>query len=140
MSQIFFIVKIFWFDLLYLTQVLHWNQFSDVKKFLQTLLESYEEKNECKSDSKERALEMIKKANANSENKAQQWSSRLFVFSCGMMKLKILVTSRVYQQLFILVLLLQNSVSGQIDWAEDDDDPGWLKSFWNLTLEYNFHS
>lgn len=41
-----------------------------------------------------------------------------------MMKLKIIVTSKVYQQLFIFVLLLQNSVSGQIDWAEDDDDPG----------------
>ncbi|CRK88280.1 CLUMA_CG002059, isoform B [Clunio marinus] len=39
------------------------------------------------------------------------------------MKLKVIVTSRVYQKLFILVLLLQNSVSGQIDWAEDDDDP-----------------
>lgn len=46
------------------------------------------------------------------------------VFSCGMMKLRLIVTSRVYQQLFILILLLQNSVSGQIDWAEDDDDPG----------------
>jgi hypothetical protein len=46
--------------------------------------------------------------------------------SCGIMKLKIIITSRVYQQLFILVLLLQNSVSGQIDWAEDDDDPGKL--------------
>lgn len=44
-----------------------------------------------------------------------------------MMKLKVIATSRVYQQLFILILLLQNSVSGQIDWAEDDDDPGWFK-------------
>lgn len=40
------------------------------------------------------------------------------------MKLKIIPTSKVYQQLFILILLLQNSVLGQIDWAEDDDDPG----------------
>lgn len=40
------------------------------------------------------------------------------------MKLKITPTSKVCQQLFILILLLQNSVLGQIDWAEDDDDPG----------------
>lgn len=48
----------------------------------------------------------------------------MFKFSCGIMKLKVIATSRVYQQLFILILLLQNTVSGQIDWAEDDDDPG----------------
>jgi len=45
------------------------------------------------------------------------------------MKLKIIVTSRVYQKLFIFILLLQNTVSGQIDWAEDDDDPGWYSHF-----------
>lgn len=31
---------------------------------------------------------------------------------------------RIYPQLFILILLLRNSVSAQIDWAEDEDDPG----------------
>lgn len=40
------------------------------------------------------------------------------------MKPKTLPTSKVFQQLFILILLLQNYVLGQIDWAEDDDDPG----------------
>ncbi|XP_070492638.1 uncharacterized protein side-III isoform X2 [Chironomus tepperi] len=39
------------------------------------------------------------------------------------MRFKILVTSRIYHQLFIIILLLRNCVSGQIDWAEDDDDP-----------------
>lgn len=37
------------------------------------------------------------------------------------MKLKAI---RIYPQLFILILLLRNSVSAQIDWAEDEDDPG----------------
>lgn len=55
--------------------------------------------------------------------------------SCGIMKLKIIITSRVYQQLFILILLLQNSVSGQIDWAEDDDDPGKFHRFMNKDLK-----
>lgn len=41
------------------------------------------------------------------------------------MKLKAVLSSRqIYQQLFILILLLRNSVSAQIDWAEDEDDPG----------------
>lgn len=51
------------------------------------------------------------------------------------MKLKILPTSKVYQQLFILILLLQNSVLGQIDWAEDDDDPGNAKSVFEVLFE-----
>lgn len=37
------------------------------------------------------------------------------------MKLKAV---RIYPQLFILILLLRKSVSAQIDWAEDEDDPG----------------
>lgn len=45
------------------------------------------------------------------------------------MRLKILVTTRIYHQLFIIVLLLRNSVSGQIDWAEDEDDPGKIFKF-----------
>ncbi|KAG5671866.1 hypothetical protein PVAND_002037 [Polypedilum vanderplanki] len=39
------------------------------------------------------------------------------------MRLKLFLTTRIYHQLFIIVLLLRNSVSGQIDWAEDEDDP-----------------
>lgn len=31
---------------------------------------------------------------------------------------------RIYPQLFILILLLRDTVSAQIDWAEDEDDPG----------------
>lgn len=51
------------------------------------------------------------------------------------MKLKIIPTSKVYQQLFILILLLQNSVLGQIDWAEDDDDPGKAESVSEILFE-----
>lgn len=51
------------------------------------------------------------------------------------MKLKIIPTSKVYQQLFILILLLQNSVLGQIDWAEDDDDPGKAESVCEILFE-----
>lgn len=61
------------------------------------------------------------------ENGSIQWQTIKEVKTvnvCEIMKLKVIATSRVYQQLFILILLLQNSVSGQIDWAEDDDDPG----------------
>jgi hypothetical protein len=42
------------------------------------------------------------------------------------MRFKVFLTARIYHQLFIIVLLLRNSVSGQIDWAEDEDDPGEL--------------
>jgi hypothetical protein len=53
------------------------------------------------------------------------------------MKLRI---SRIYHQLFIIILLLRNSVSGQIDWAEDEDDPGEFLSYKkliNLSSDYS---
>lgn len=69
------------------------------------------------------------KAAEINENSARQWNLCLLEFPWKIMKLKIIPTSKVYQQLFILILLLQNSVLGQIDWAEDDDDPGMWKFF-----------
>lgn len=37
-----------------------------------------------------------------------------------------------FQNCIILLILLRNTVFGQIDWAEDDDDPG--KSIFHLKL------
>jgi hypothetical protein len=48
-------------------------------------------------------------------------------------KTKSLSSSGIYQKLFVLVLLVQHSVSGQIDWAEDDDDPGILSRLENFS-------
>lgn len=37
---------------------------------------------------------------------------------------KLKISTRIFQNLFFLLLLLRSTVSAQIDWAEDDDDPG----------------
>lgn len=37
---------------------------------------------------------------------------------------KLKISTRIFQKLFFLLLLLRSTVSAQIDWAEDDDDPG----------------
>lgn len=40
---------------------------------------------------------------------------------------KLKISKRIFQNLFLLLLLLRSTVSAQIDWAEDDDDPGKFK-------------
>jgi hypothetical protein len=43
--------------------------------------------------------------------------------------------SILYKLIFIL-LILRNIVSGQIDWAEDDDDPGEYKKTLIIFINY----
>ena len=42
---------------------------------------------------------------------------------------KLKISTRIFQNLFFLLLLLRSTVSAQIDWAEDDDDPGKQKLY-----------